>query len=141
MDYKSCAKESIPYLKWMRKSAAFRNLGDLAEGEVAVLLYLSFERDGLSAGELTELFGVASSRTAAILNRLEKKGLAKRESDPSDRRRIRVFVTPDGSRVAKEKYEDTVDSMAELLSSLGEEDAKSFLRIVRKASEAGSQKK
>ena len=85
MDYKSCAKESIPYLKWMRKSAAFRNLGDLAEGEVAVLLYLSFERDGLSAGELTELFGVASSRTAAILNRLEKKGLATRESD---RRRL-----------------------------------------------------
>ena len=125
----------------MRKSAAFRNLGDLAEGEVAVLLYLSFERDGLSAGELTELFGVASSRTAAILNRLEKKGLAKRESDPTDRRRIRVFVTPEGRGVAKEKYEDTVDSMAELLSSLGEEDAKSFLRIVRKASEAGSQKK
>ena len=49
---------------------------------------------GLTAGELAHQAGLTPGAVTGVIDRLEKAGYARRSSDPADRRRIRVEVTP-----------------------------------------------
>jgi DNA-binding MarR family transcriptional regulator len=49
---------------------------------------------GLTAGELAREVGVTTGAVTGALDRLEAAGYARRVADPTDRRRVRVTVTP-----------------------------------------------
>ena len=48
---------------------------------------------GLSAGALAAEAGLTNGAITGVLDRLEKAGFARRVTDPTDRRRVRVEVT------------------------------------------------
>ena len=50
---------------------------------------------GLTAGELSRAVGVTSGAVTGAIDRLEAAGFARRVADPSDRRRVRIEVTPE----------------------------------------------
>lgn len=50
---------------------------------------------GLSAGDVARVVRLHPSTLTGILQRLERKGLLVRESDPGDSRRVRLKVRPD----------------------------------------------
>lgn len=50
---------------------------------------------GLTAGELATEVGLTSGAVTGAVDRLERAGFARRVPDPSDRRRVRVEVTPE----------------------------------------------
>ncbi|GCB46165.1 MarR family winged helix-turn-helix transcriptional regulator [Streptomyces sp. NL15-2K] len=53
------------------------------------------QRSGaLSAGELGELTGLAPASVSGLIDRLERKGFARRVKDPKDRRRVNVEIDP-----------------------------------------------
>ena len=133
MDYRNRAEYFLHYMRQLNRTAMVRDLTSLASGEQAVLYYLAFQHDGASAGELTSAFDIRSSRTAAILNALEKKGHARRCQNPSDRRQVLVYTTDEGKDEVKSRYQDAVGRMAEFLELLGPEDSEEFIRIVRDA--------
>ena len=133
MDYRNRAEYFLHYMMQLNRTAMVRDLTSLASGEQAVLYYLAFQHDGASAGELTSAFDIRSSRTAAILNALEKKGHARRCQNPSDRRQVLVYITDEGKDEVKSRYQDAVGRMAEFLELLGPEDSEEFIRIVRDA--------
>ncbi len=56
---------------------------------------------GLSAGELAVQAGLTAGAITGVVDRLENAGYADRVADPSDRRRIRVQVTPAWYRAAE----------------------------------------
>src|SRR5437763_10548628 len=49
---------------------------------------------GLTAGELAAHSGLTNGAITGVLDRLERVGFARRVSDPADRRRVQVEVTP-----------------------------------------------
>ena len=51
---------------------------------------------GADGGEVTvrRAAGLTTGAVTAVVDRLEKAGLARRVADPSDRRRVRIEVTP-----------------------------------------------
>jgi DNA-binding MarR family transcriptional regulator len=49
---------------------------------------------GMTAGELARAAGLTSGAVTAVVDRLEKAGMARRVADPADRRRVRIEVTP-----------------------------------------------
>ncbi len=49
---------------------------------------------GMTAGELARAAGLTTGAVTAVIDRLEKAGMARRVADPSDRRRVRLEVTP-----------------------------------------------
>jgi len=49
-----------------------------------------FREGAMTAGRLAELTGLTTGAVTGIIDRLEKKDLVKRESDPSDRRKVLV---------------------------------------------------
>jgi DNA-binding MarR family transcriptional regulator len=49
---------------------------------------------GMTAGELAEAVGLTTGAVTGVIDRLERVGFARRVSDPADRRRVKVEVTP-----------------------------------------------
>src|SRR5919204_5347290 len=50
--------------------------------------------DGLTAGELATETGLTSGAVTGVIDRLERAGYARRVPDPTDRRRVKLDVTP-----------------------------------------------
>jgi DNA-binding MarR family transcriptional regulator len=48
---------------------------------------------GVTAGELAAQSGLTTGAVTGVIDRLEKKGFARRVADPGDRRRVKVEVT------------------------------------------------
>jgi DNA-binding MarR family transcriptional regulator len=49
---------------------------------------------GLTAGELASEAGLTTGAVTGVIDRLERAGYARRVTDPGDRRRVKVEVTP-----------------------------------------------
>jgi DNA-binding MarR family transcriptional regulator len=49
---------------------------------------------GLTAGELAAATGLTTGAVTGVIDRLERAGYARRVPDPTDRRRVKVEVTP-----------------------------------------------
>jgi DNA-binding MarR family transcriptional regulator len=60
------------------------------------------DREGpVAAGRLAEASGLTTAAVTAVIDRLERAGYARRTSDPKDRRRVLVELTP----LARERAE------------------------------------
>ncbi|MCD8354785.1 MAG: MarR family transcriptional regulator [Clostridiales bacterium] len=132
MNYEPLAQELIDHmlLSEMHGSIVQRQITEMAHGELAALNYLVFQRDGVSPKELSQQLQVNTSRVAAILNSLVKKGYVVRRADPDDGRMLQVFITDQGRQYAQEKRTFYLSCCTTLLEYLGEEDAASYVRIV-----------
>lgn len=134
MDYHEYANELIEYMivneQIGRKIQG--KISELAKGEDAVLLYLSREKNGVSAIEISQRFDINTSRVAAILNNLCKKGFIERQSDPHDKRKIQVFITERGKEYVLTIHKEITTRVIELLQVLGEDDTKEYIRITKR---------
>jgi DNA-binding MarR family transcriptional regulator len=74
--------------------------------------------------------GITSARIAAALNALEEKGFITRNIDSEDRRRIIVKPTLKGREYAFEQRKKHIEHAKNILSMLGEDDAKEYVRIL-----------
>lgn len=132
MNYEPLARELLDHmlLGEMHGSIVQRQITEMAHGELAALNYLVIQRDGASPKELSQQLQVNTSRVAAILNSLVKKGYVVRRANPDDGRMLQVFITDQGRQYAQEKRAFYLSCCTLLLEQLGEEDAASYVRIV-----------
>ncbi len=79
--------------------------------------------------ELAVLLGCDASNVTGIVDRLEAQGLARRESDPRDRRVKRVVATEEGAATVRRVRAD-MRVMHAALDALGSADRVELLRIV-----------
>lgn len=94
---------------------------DLRTGEFDVLATLVRSGSGprgLTAGELTEGAMVTSGAITNRLDRLVAKGLITRETDPANRRSVRVALTPAGRQRADEALAAHLENEERLLEAL-----------------------
>lgn len=61
-----------------------------------VMAALWRRRDGVTMSELSRMLLVSNGNATAVVDRLEADGMARREAEDGDRRRIRVRLTPAG---------------------------------------------
>lgn len=61
-----------------------------------VLVHLEEAEDGLRMTELASRILSSKSGLTRVVDRMEEAGLVRRERQPTDRRVIRVFITPEG---------------------------------------------
>jgi MarR family transcriptional regulator, organic hydroperoxide resistance regulator len=72
---------------------------DTTDLEMHVLWHL--RKSGRPVAELQQAFGIHPSTLTGVLDRLEKRGLARRQLNPQDRRSFLVVLTPAGRRSAE----------------------------------------
>ena len=60
------------------------------------MLRALYEQDGMMAGQLARAVGRQITSFTPILDKLEQKGLAKRQQHPTDRRGVKIHLTAQG---------------------------------------------
>ena len=103
-----------------------------ASGEYSILYALYREQRGLTPGDLAETTGLTPGRIANVLKALEKKSRIVRRRDAHDKRRTIVSLTEEGTLYVCQIYHQAEMIHQQLVSRIGEEDAKNFIRITRR---------
>ena len=76
-----------------------------------------YEEDGLSASRLAALVCRHPSSMTALLDRMEQRGLLRREVDPAYRRSVRIFLTEQG-RAQRPQVEQAAAQIDHLFKNL-----------------------
>ena len=93
---------------------------------------------GVTAGRLARESGLSTGAVTTVLDRLERARLARRTSDPNDRRRVLVEMTPAAREAKKELYRPLVEATTDQLHRYSEEEL-TLLREYHRASRALSE--
>ncbi len=94
------------------------------------------EREGpVPAGRLADVTGLTSGAITTALDRLERAGYARRVSDPSDRRRVLVEITPHAREAANGFYASHAALSERLYRRYTREQLELLLEFVREGRE------
>lgn len=85
----------------------------------------------LPAGELAERTGLTPGAVTGMIDRLERAGLARRETDPADRRRVLVQATGSPWKV----FDDLAAAMSELTDRYDENEQRVIADWVMRTTE------
>ena len=80
--------------------------------------------------KIAEYFCIELPSATSLLNKLTDMNLVERQSDPNDRRLVRIKLTNEGQTLLKNAMLERAKKMERLLSFLSEEDKATMLRIV-----------
>lgn len=89
------------------------------------------EHGRMSAGELAAQSGLTSGAITAVIDRLERAGLADRVSDPADRRRVLVELTPKAVAGSLDLMGPLAEEGAQLSERYSDEQLELFIEFMR----------
>jgi len=111
--------------------AAAARLG-LNRTDLDCLSILSLE-GAVTAGRLAEATGLTTGGISGILDRLERAGFVRRESDPADRRRVIVRVSPEQGRRLIDLFAPMQQAMDALYERYSEEELAVLLGLTERS--------
>ncbi len=94
---------------------------------------------GISVSELCEKIHASKPAASKMLNSLEDKGYIQRTTSSTDRRVINVSLTDLGQSQVNEAIKTIHNIMDKAMNSLGEEDSKQLIVLMKKLSDALSE--
>ncbi len=103
-----------------------------SEGKLLGRLYfnLNHGKNNMRASDLSKLLGITPAGVTHLINPLEESGYIKRLPDPSDRRVVLIGLTEQGKETAQVLISDVNQKLSGLIEYLGEEDSKTFIRLM-----------
>lgn len=105
--------------------------GQLTMTDFIFLKHLEGE-NGIPVTDLARHFGVSASYITNWADRLEKKGLIRRERQPTDRRVVLLSMTEEGRAVQKSVEHKRMQHVRELLADIDDAELQTLNRILRK---------
>lgn len=90
-----------------RLERLFANLHNVSNNDLDALRHIIVSETAgtpLSSGELREHLGVSAAAVTYLVDRMIEGGHVRRDSDPSDRRRVILRYSEHGSKVAQEFF-------------------------------------
>lgn len=96
------------------------------------LLSLIKAHEGISQKDLSEKTYVTPATITGILNKLEANHYVYRIADESDKRVMRVYLTPEGHLLAKQGEAFLVNMIEQLFDGFTDEELHTFLTLTEK---------
>lgn len=84
----------------------------------------------LTAGELSEQSGLAPASVTGLIDRLERKGVARRIPHPQDRRRVLIEMNRDYLAVSTPQFDDLVTGIRELCGKYTDDELTTIVEFV-----------
>lgn len=82
--------------------------------------------------ELAAALNISRPNATGLVDRLVSHGLARRADDPSDRRLVRVTITPKGQRIVRDVWAQKQRAIAWVFGPLPAKDRADYLRILER---------
>ncbi len=139
MDFESLAHDFMGVMNQMHRRNPQKQINDFMHGENFVLYYIYEHEGNVIPGDISKAMEITSARIAAILNSLDGKGLTSRRIDPEDRRRILIDLTDAGREHVEKQNHIRMSFVVNMLQYLGEDDAKEYIRIIKKLADKNSE--
>jgi DNA-binding MarR family transcriptional regulator len=92
---------------------------------------------GLTAGQLASEAGLTTGAVTGVIDRLERAGYARRIPDPTDRRRVRLEVTPEFYARAGEIWGPLAADWKAALASFTDAELERITEFLRVTNEVG----
>jgi DNA-binding MarR family transcriptional regulator len=86
-------------------------------------------------GDLSSTLHLPLPNITSIVNKLAKKGIARRHRDPKDRRIIRVCLTEKGKNMRREFMKKRVEEVEFHMGKLSDKDRKELFNALKKATD------
>lgn len=137
MDYTELAIQLIDMRAAAPQIKMERTVSQIARGEILALNYLTANGNRAYPKDMSKALMLTTARVAAMLKSLEGQGMITRTPDPSDSRQVIVCLTEKGIAMVEERRAGMIHSVAKMLETLGEEDAKAYVRIQARLIELG----
>jgi DNA-binding MarR family transcriptional regulator len=93
---------------------------------------------GMTAGELARAAGLTTGAVTAVVDRLERAGLARRVHDTADRRRVRIEATPKVWEVTEPLLGPMLLESQAILDDYGDAELERFTEFLRRVTELQS---
>ena len=113
----------------VQRQIAERAFGPLGLRPVQAFALALLGQEASYPKELAHLLDAPPSVISVLLSDLEGRGLLNRAVDPEDRRRVRLELTPEGSRTLDAIYSAWLDANADRLARLSTADLETLVRI------------
>ena len=94
---------------------------DMTMAQMRALMVVAYG-PGCTMSELASRIGIGVSAATGLVDRLVEQGALERESDPADRRVVRVRISPAGIRAGQEWQAAQILHMGAALSALSDRD-------------------
>lgn len=107
----------------------------LTVNELSVLLTiygLSKKNSSLTMSDVGEVIGLCRPAMSQVAAKLESKGMIKRETDKSDRRKVLVSVTKKAADILQRAENIRKETFFKVVTEMGERDADEFIRLANK---------
>jgi len=88
------------------------------------------DKKPLSVTEISNLLQITPAGVTHLINPLEESGFIVRLPDPNDRRIVLIGLTAKGSAVAEALLLEVQDTLIGLVTYLGEEECRTFIRLM-----------
>jgi DNA-binding MarR family transcriptional regulator len=102
----------------------------LSNGEGHLLTYLHTYAPA-PIGELVRVFGIKQSTFTSMLDRLERAGLIRRETNPGDRRSFLIHITDAGRAMAEETNRTLQRLEDDIRARVSPRDVEGFHAVMR----------
>jgi DNA-binding MarR family transcriptional regulator len=90
----------------------------------------------MAAGAVGAHMHITSGTMTSVLDTLERNGHIKRLTDPDDRRRVLVDVTPEAQMVLNRLLPEVVQTTTAVMAGIGDEELYDFLGTLARVSDA-----
>jgi DNA-binding MarR family transcriptional regulator len=104
--------------------------GGLSTSEGHLLAYLNSYAPA-PIGELVRVFGIKQSTFTSMLDRLERAGLIRRETNPGDRRSFLIHITDAGRAMAEETNRTLQRLEDDIRARVSPRDVEGFHAVMR----------
>lgn len=91
-----------------------------------------WDEEGLTQVELSRRIGIERASSTAVIVALLRKKLIRRSSDPSDKRKVRVFPTLRGSALRDRLWSCAIDTNTIAYTGLNQEDRRTLFRLLNR---------
>ncbi len=129
MEYLDLARRLAALNKKMLKIPAYVKMTESNRGEGVLLSYLARHCGKATPAELSGDLQVSSARIAALLNKMERKHLVKREKHLQNSRNVMVRLLPAGQERYEQQREEFFEKTMDFFHRLGEERAVLFVEL------------
>lgn len=117
------------------EAASLAARGELGIGRTDMVTLELLSMGRLSAGDIAEQLGISTGTVTGVVDRLVEVGYASRRTDPHDRRRTLISITPKGRRRFREAFRARWQWLHNVAPEMSADDVASVVRFLARMRE------